>query len=252
MRKNLFYLLFTAVVVFFSSCEEDKSETLLVDFESMNLGQSGYYDGSDKTGDMLFDGYYVKKINLNEVGFMNTYIISEFGGFTFTSWSGFAISSLGDTVTTGYANQYSAISGKGAYSSKQFGLAFDSAAVIFPVTNKYTPKSIMLNNSTYSYYGLLNGSDFSKKFAADDWFKVIITGYKGTTKSSTVEFYLADFRNGKSVIVKNWQKVDLSSLGQVDFISFTFDSTDKTGIWLNNPAYVCVDNLELEYQEILK
>jgi hypothetical protein len=107
----------------------------------------------------------------------------------------------------------------------------------------------MITNSTYAYLDMLNGSDYSKKFASGDWFKVIITGYLNNVKQSTVEYYLADFRDGKTVLSKTWDKIDLSSLGSVDRLSFTFDSSDKTGGWMNTPAYACIDNITFE-QEI--
>jgi hypothetical protein len=84
----------------------------------------------------------------------------------------------------------------------------------------------------------------SKVFTTDDWYKVIIKGYKANVLTSSVDVYLADFRNGKSEILKTWKKMDISILGEIDLVTFTFDSSDK-GVWgVNTPKYVCIDNIE--------
>jgi hypothetical protein len=57
-----------------------------------------------------------------------------------------------------------------------------------------------------------------------------------------VEFYLADFRNGKSLIVKDWTYVDLSSLKLVDRIKCTLTSSDNGDYGMNTPGYFCIDN----------
>jgi hypothetical protein len=108
----------------------------------------------------------------------------------------------------------------------------------------------MLTNSTYTYLDMLNGSGFSKKFTTNDWFKVIITGYLNKIKTASVECYLADFQNGKADLLNTWKKVDMSALGNVNHVTFTFDSSDKSGEWLNTPAYVCIDNIE--YVSVVK
>ncbi len=102
----------------------------------------------------------------------------------------------------------------------------------------------MLTNSTYTYRTILNGNTFSKKFVTGDWFKVIITGYKNGIQTGQVEYYLADFRNGKSFILKTWTSIELSGLGgEVDKVIFTFDSSDKGQWGINTPTYVCIDNI---------
>ena len=55
------------------------------------------------------------------------------------------------------------------------------------------------------------------------------------------QFYLADFRDGKSEIVKDWQYCDLSALGQVSKVSFTLTSSDNGDYGMNTPAYFCLD-----------
>jgi hypothetical protein len=218
----------------FTSCKQDADvQTTVVDFENVTLNSDSIWNGSDLSG---------KFISGNST-FMNSY------NPLYAAWSGFACSSKRDTISAGYLNQYSVMAGSGALLSKRYALAYDSAAISIPkTTDYYAIKSLYITNGTWAYLGLKNGNygvgGYGKKFAANDWFKVTLKGYKSNVLTSSVEIYLADFRNGKSMILKNWQKVDVSALGAVDLVTFTFDSTDKSGGWLNTPAYAFIDNIE--------
>ena len=241
MKKVYFFAMLSLSVLWLSSCEELNEQIIVNDFEDVVLGDQGYYDGSDKSGE-LTDGKYVKAIVSGSVSLVNIYKVSQWGG----SWSGFAVSSLKDSVNGGWINQFNTVAGQGAGGSQKFALAFDSATIHFPFINSYQkPKSIMVTNSTYTYKDMLNGSGFSKKFSEGDWFKVNFTGISNGKITETVEFYLADFRNGKTVLIKDWTKVSLTKLGKVDEISIGFESSD-VGEWgINTPKYVCLDNLEV-------
>lgn len=242
MKKSQLFLAVSLSVLIFTSCKDETvikipdtvTPTTLVDFEGVTLNSNGYWNGSDLTGEF---------VSVNST-FKNSYTAA------WASWSGFACSSNNDTLTAGYGNQYSVIAGLGALKSKQFAVAYDSAAFVCPANSYgyFNIKSLYITNSTYAYLGISNGKygtgGMGRKFVSGDWFKVTITGYKANVKTSSVDVYLADFRDGKSIILKSWQKVDVSALGQVDLITFTFDSTDKSGGWLNTPAYACIDDIE--------
>lgn len=254
MRQMRSFFVLALVALAVASCEKNTAYVKTIDFEDVVLGEDGYYNGSDKSGTVV-DGSYRKDIRSSFAIVVNHYAESEWGGF----WKGFSISSLTDTVTRGYTNQYSSIAASGAAGSAKFALAYastgDSALMLLkPVDPQemmevLRPKKMMITNSVYAYHTIKEGDMFSTKFEDGDWFKVIIRGYNQSTVSGSVEFYLADFRNGKKVIVKEWTSVDLSQLGVADRIVLTFDSSDKTGGWINTPAYACIDNIEIEYSE---
>lgn len=230
MRKIKFLSLFFVAALFFTSCEDLNYDTVLVDFEDVTLTDS-IWNGSDGSG----------KFVSNDITFNNNYNAAWF------VWSGFSCSAKKDVVSTGWVNQYSAIAGSGATGSKQYAVVYDSASVVCApdINGTFEARSVMLTNSVYAYYDMKNGSDYSKKFATDDWFKVIIKGYLNNIVVGTKEFYLADFRNGKSVLINKWVKADLKSFGEIDRLSFTFASSDMGSYGMNTPAYVCIDNLQL-------
>jgi hypothetical protein len=208
------------------------------DFENINMGTQGYYNGSDKAGNFLSGNFR----------FMNDY------NETYGSWSGFAASAKTDATTAGYVNQYSAITGKGISNSKAYGVAYP--APVSTITFKDTVLSgLYVTNNAYAYWSMKNGDTYSKKFGGDtgndkDWLKLTIQGYDATNKNTgKIEFYLADFSSddpAKDYILDTWKWVDLKSLGRISRLEFSLSSTDNSDWGMNTPAYFCIDNLNKE------
>ena len=119
--------------------------------------------------------------------------------------------------------------------------------------SNFYAQSVYINNSTYSYYTMLNGSPWSKKFSTGDWYKV--TAYSVTEDGKTsnpLDIYLLDYRNTDSTKwteVKDWTMIDLSPLnanGAIKYIYFQVSSSD-TGTWgMNTPSYFAIDRLKIQ------
>lgn len=249
-RSNLFLVLAALSIAFISCKPQSEETTVMVDFEEVQLDSKGYWNGSDLSGEAVRElpwwggtdsiTNYYGSITTQECAVKNVYTSD------FDSWLGVSISSVVDTVTSNFSNKYGVITGLGALGSSKFAVVYDDNATIEFQNATSAIKSIMLANATYTYLELKNGG-FAKKFTSEDndWFKIIITGYKNEKEVGNVGYYPADFRDGKSLLSKEWVKVDLSSLGNVDKLVFTFDSSDKDDIFgVNTPKYICVDNIE--------
>ncbi|MDP1728183.1 MAG: DUF4465 domain-containing protein [Bacteroidota bacterium] len=206
-------------------------------FENLNLSTNTYWNGKDYSGGFSSGN-----------AFFANYFDSTFGVY----WEGFSASTTTDDSTVSYTNQYSAITGKGYNNSNTYAVNYTGGKIRLTGAAAGKPVSgFYITNSTIGYYGLKNGTAFSRKFGdssgnTPDYFYVSIKGWKGSiTTSDSVKFYLADYRNSdnsKDYIVKTWEWVDLSSLGNIDSLSFTYYSSD-TGSWgPNNPLYFCMDN----------
>jgi len=226
MKSTKLILAICILGMSFTSCKQDAEvQTTVVDFENVSLNADSISGGSSFiSGNSTF--------TLNDGAFWN---------------GGIVCSSKNDTLKAGYLNEYSVMAGSGAFNSKQFGVVYSPGSFTCPANGNgsYSIKSIMVTNSTYAYLDMKNGTPFvSKVFTTGDWFKVIIKGFKNKNQTNSVDVYLADFRNGKSEILKSWEKVDLSLLGQVDSVAFNFDSSDKGTFGVNTPSYVCIDNIE--------
>lgn len=228
--KNLKLILLAVMALVATSCDDkngDDPKTKTVTFSNAMLLESGY---------------------LNEKSYTEEpwHFVNEFDA-AYGSWNGFAFSVLNDTKIATFDNQYS------VYCTEQpstFAVAYFESYMntpaVFRVSDGQVRKlrSVDVCNSTYTALTMRDGSAWSKKFASGDWYKVIFTGYDVMGKvSGTVEFYAADFRDGKSYICSKWTTVDLSSLGAVYKVEISMDSSD-TGEWgINTPCYICLDNL---------
>jgi hypothetical protein len=240
MKHRIFTLL--ALVASYTTSHAQQVATL----EALPLsGPNTYWNGSGNTSQ-------VTSFTDGNLQFVNSYDTS-FGGY----WGACAYSNVVDTITAGYSNQYAAITGKGNNNSTIYGVAYydyntdnNKIKVANNALSSYA-YGVYLTNSTVSYMSLKNGDFVAKKFGGTsgndpDFFAVRFTGWRnGLALPDTVTTYLADFRdsnNANDYIVKDWRWVDLTSLGQVDSVTFSFISSDVGQFGINTPLYFCFDD----------
>ncbi len=208
------------------------------DFEEF---QFDYYNGSDLAGGFTSgEGYFYN--NYNEA---------------WGAWSGFSYSRVTDNITSGWANQYSAITGEGYNSSETYAVSYSTSSI--KLDSVYTVNSIFVTNSTYAYNSMRDGDAYGKQFGSttnangdddgtngEDWFLLTIKGFVNGTFADSVNFYLADYRftdDNDDYIVNDWREVDLTSLGEIDSLSFALSSSDVGNYGMNTPAYFCLDHI---------
>lgn len=194
----------------------------VIDFEEVKLLEGGYLNN--------------KILTLDSV----TFYSEEYGGCSY--------SKLTDKETPGPGNQFSVYGDGGANKSQQFAVVNvgynEPAHFKFGDGQTKTFRNVMVTNNTYAVLSMQNGDSYAKKFENGDWFKVIFTGYDAAgEETGKVEFYLADFREGKTYICTTWTEVNLESLDRVNKVTVTFESTDNGQYGMNTPAFVCMDNL---------
>jgi hypothetical protein len=231
------------ILVFIVSCKKDPV-TDSTDFEELPLGSSGFWNGSDGTG-----GFQSGNIT-----FVNHY------NSALQTWSGFAYTNHTDTITKTSSNPYSSITGNGAENSVKYGVYYFSGkpdTMFFKQPEVITDFSV--TNTVYSYYSMKSGSQTCKKFGGDsgndqDYFKLRMTFLnKDDTKVGYMDIFLADYRftdNSKDYIANAWTRIDLSTFGYIKAVIFEMESSDSGTGGINNPAYVCIDNIrgQLESQ----
>lgn len=203
--------------------------------EDLELDNDSFYYGADGAGAFTSGGFTFK----------NSY------NSDWESWSGFAASTKTDIETMGYINQFSAIAGQGALQTKSYAVAYPAGASEIEFEEAFV-SGFFITNSTYSYWSMLLGDDYAKKFGGPegeepDWFKVTVAGISSTGDTTgTVEYYLADYRfedDNEDYIVDDWQWVDLTALGSITKLRFSLSSSD-TGEWgMNTPGYFCIDQM---------
>ena len=200
--------------------------------------------------------------------FNNSYSLVDFGGFPVELWSGWAYSSVTNTTTPGFGNQYAAYAlstgGAGAPlnlgdpPSTSYAVAFGSSVgdSIINLPTGYRPDSIQITNTTYAALIMKDGDPgFGlQKFGHDDglnpdFFLLKIHGFNAAGQSTgTIDFYLADYRfenSEQDYIISDWTTVDLSSLGiDTSWLTFSLTSSDNDPVFgMNTPGYFAVDNL---------
>jgi hypothetical protein len=225
------YLILSILVFSFSIAN---SQTTTAGFENFSIQPESFLNGDDLSGGFA-DG--------------NVFLPNDFN-LDFSSWSGWAISTVIDNTTPGFLNQYSAITG-GGHSSDTYATTFVFPETIVRLEDGADAEGVYITNSTYTYFSMLDGDAFAKKFGGltgndPDFFLLTIRGYQdGQLSDDNVEFYLADYTfadNSQDYIVDEWTYVDLSTLGEADSLSFTLISSDVGQFGMNTPAYFCIDD----------
>lgn len=240
MKKRHLFIAFAFATGFSMFNSRSLSGQTVSDFESLNLPSDSSWNGSDFSGGFADGNVY----------FRNTYHFDTiYGGY----WSGgFAYSTMRDTLTGDFTNLYSAITGQGYSSSQTYGVGQNYGWLkLTGVAAGKQANGFYVTNATYPALSMKNGDAFAKKFGGTsgndpDWFRLSITGFfNGNPLSDTVHFYLADFRfqdNSEDYILKSWQWVDLSPLGNTDSLQFLLSSSDMGQFGMNTPPFFCLDN----------
>jgi hypothetical protein len=210
-------------------------------FEDLGLAAESYWRG-DGVNNTFFSGSF------------------EFNNYYMASWDSWAYMGYSSVSSAKYVDDYdytddvNSAAGCGAQNSNTYGVAYESSwygstpdAVVTNNPAGEVIKGVWLTNTAWVKYAVLNGDGMTDgAFGKDDWFKVTITGTKADGTKSSIEYYLADYRAEKEVdryVLDTWQWVDLSSLGAVTKITFSFDSTRSNAYGITTPTYVCFDNL---------
>lgn len=265
MKKYLLFALTTLLLGFASCSDDDEDFVPDTNYVTLDLSTFDLSDGLAGNGGKYWSGTYSDAESFSS------------GIFTFTHfgmdgyWQGYTVSNSTDNADYGQGssegwvpNQWGCMAKKGAVGDNyliQYGGYINQGLIdegefkeSFPTwieinsTDRYKAVSISLCNSPWPYYGILNGDGFARPFVDGDYFLVNIYGVTADKKikPTPVTHYLADYRDGKKVMSDKWEKVDLSSLGEVKYLLFQLVSTDS-GDWGPNTAlYLCLDALTVD------
>lgn len=114
----------------------------------------------------------------------------------------------------------------------------------------YKAVGMYVNNSPWPYYGNLYGDGFSRKLNQEgDYFKLIIHGLDKNLADNgkSVEYILAQFKDGKLTQSPDWEWVDLSALGEIGGMYYTMSTTDADPTYGPNTAvYFCMDKVQVQ------
>ena len=235
-----------------TSCNEKdnpvdgEKTTATIGFEGATLNAQGFWCGevNDNGIDNGWGGMAYPCIYKESGAEFNT-------TFSVTYWSGYAISNrtqtgfvFGDYTPEGMPDQFNNVTGK-AHGGKNFCVVQTYGETIN--LNGATVKGFWYTNSSYTADAYVNGDGMTPgKFEADDWFRCVLypTPVEGVG-GARYEIYLA--KDGD--YVKDWQYCDLSNVDafkNIKSISFAFEGTKANDWGVTTPAYICIDDIEIE------
>lgn len=212
-------------------------------FEDNFLAPESYWQGLNEDGESTFySGSY---------SFTNT----NYPSYSF--WGGFAYSNETSTAFDPdefMTHQFRSVVGHGAEESNTYAIAYTMGAEtkISVVNNEdgMIIPGVYLTNAAYALNSMQNGDSFvGDPFKAGDYLKVTFKGTSKTRATSTVEFYLADYRSAiesERYMLTDWKWFDLSSLGTVTNVTMSLSGSRTGDYGLNTPAYLCLDNFGAE------
>jgi hypothetical protein len=172
------------------------------------------------------------------------------GGIAFSKWNELTSEDWGD-----YTNQCSSYP---SANGDVFAVIYQSASNPMPTLTfadgkAYTISLAQVANTAYAYNVIVNGNGYASSLAdTDGWFKIQAWGFDAngdaTNGGEPVEFYLADYTTASSAgVLESWGNWDLSALGAVNSVAFSFEGSDSSSYGLNTPAYAALRSLTLKW-----
>lgn len=253
MDRSLRFVCFLTLALA-SSVPAVRAGTLTATFEDMGLAPNSYLNAANPapTGTPIpyeTSGFFTSGGgSFHNVNGQDTF---------FPYWSGWSISTMTDTKTNSFDNQYSAITGKGAGGSATYAVAdTGSSSTYINLAPGSTPLSFDVTNTTYAALTMEKGDPygFTKPFshALNSFFLLTVTGYGGLDLTGphlgAFEIYLADFRDSdatKNFVLDSWQTVILpTAFANAESLGFALTSSDNDPLYgMNTPSYFALDNL---------
>ena len=199
----------------------------VADFENINLAPESEFAYDHDTVALLESGSFMVQ---QTVAYGGTYAC------------GAVVSSHTDTEFESYLDANKSIAG-GAYEGQNYVVWYE---------DPWNPNSIKLKeaavvpgmfvcNNVYAYNSMKNGDAMAgEPFGETDYFTLIVyASLNGVGVNARVFVDLAEGTN----ILDEWTYVDLSSLGEIDELTFSFSGSRANDNGVLTPTYFCIDNI---------
>lgn len=237
-----------------TSCKDDKEKnedvlyTYTFDFNPATYNNQGYWTDVYNPD---AENFFVTPT----ATFSHHADITEWDGVVYKSFTGFCPSRVDDTTDhsaqdwTQYQWAAAANSGGKGYLIAHWSVSegedtqLNDRSCAIGFGQAVQPVKMTITNTAWAYWAMKNGSAFSAAFGAADWQLLTIHGIAPDKTETTVEVYLA--RNGE--ILNKWKEVDLTGLGTVTAVYFTFASSDSGQWGMNTPAYFALQSMTINY-----
>ncbi len=131
---------------------------------------------------------------------------------------------------------------------------YHSLRVNFADGKQHKAVGVWICNHPWPYYGNINGDGFASAFTQEgDYFALVAHGLndKGEPTGVSTKLMLATYSNGQLRQSRDWQYMDLTTLGTLSGIYFTMETTDNDALYgANTAVYFCLDRMQvLAYED---
>lgn len=177
------------------------------------------------------------------------FLNSNYESWGYFFWAGFAFSTIRNTVSGDWTNQYAAAETLTNAYAVGYHSTFDGVAPEIAFDIPAAPRSLRINNTTYAALAIRDGNAPARAFTNGDTFVVTLTATDpdGIVLAAT-NHYLADFRDGAAFIQTNWSELDLAWMpaNAVSIIG-TLETTDVGEYGPNTPMYFALADFTYAY-----
>lgn len=235
------YLLTFAVLAmgmtFFTACDdEDEVKTATLTFEG--AAWNALIDDAQYGGDLLYGENASSYAWADAATGLTGGMTNAWGGQYGFSEGGTAISNYIDADIDGHATYNYQLAVPASNGSANFAVVYCDATIKFPEGISRIIRSMQIGPTTYELGVVKNGDGYAASLAESGNFTLTITADNGKTLDVDM------VRDGQ--ILDKWTKVDLTSLGAVNSLTFTMDGSDKSDWGVKHPKYFAFDNVVVE------
>lgn len=109
----------------------------------------------------------------------------------------------------------------------------------------FRPLGVYVCNHPWAYYDCEHGEGAARAFADGDYFELTAHGVDAEGNEKTTSINLVEYTNGELQALNDWTFFDLSSLGEVESVYFSLNSTDVGTYGMNTASYFCMDKFQV-------
>ena len=200
---------------------------------------SALIDSQQYNGTLLYGDNAVNYAWADAVTGLGSKLTLAWGGSWGFAEGGIAISNYIDADIQNHATYEYQLAVPASNGSKNFAVVYCDASMSFADNAKHVIKSMDIIPTTYVLGVMTNGDGYAASLKESGNFTITLTADNG----KTLDVDLA--RDGN--IMTTWTTVDLSSLGEVNSLSFTMDGSDKSDYGVKHPKYFAFDNVVVKF-----
>lgn len=168
-----------------------------------------------------------------------------YGGFIMSYLQGEANGELTKEETAN--DRYRVYAPSGCDKSRTYTVFYDSPiASMMPLEDiAFTYKSVgtCILNECYVNNTTLVARKIKEHFQEGDKLVLKAKGYLKDSPTGSASIVLAEKTSAKDTVMYTWSRFDMVSLGRVDKVEFSIESTNE-----NVPTYACIDNVKASFE----